>query len=98
METKQTQRILAVGDDGREFVILEYSSYEEPDAVDGAGRAPSVLTYQTEECIPVNRLGEDLYEVLTDPEPTLARPRVDAGTPARCSNDAVPTSRRGPLV
>ncbi len=78
METRQTGRIRAIGDDGREFVILEYSSYPE-DGPDGVtAREPSVVTFQTEECIPVNRVGEGLYEVLTEPGPALARPRVDA--------------------
>jgi hypothetical protein len=74
METKRTGRIRAVGEDGRDFVILEYSSYEDP----GGDGVPSVVTFQTEECLPVSRLGEDLYEVQTEPGPTLARPRADA--------------------
>ncbi len=78
METKQTRSIRAVSDDGREFVIQEYSSYEGHGADVDVHRGPSVVTYQTEECVPVNCVGEELYEVLSDPDPALARPRVDA--------------------
>jgi len=78
METRQTGRIRAISDDGREFVILEYSSYPEEGSNGVMPREPSVVTFQTEECIPVHRVGEELYEVLMEPEPALARPRADA--------------------
>jgi len=78
LETRKTGTIRAVGDDGREYVIQEYSSYQDPGVDGGTPREPSVVTYQTEECIPVNRVGEELYEVQTEPDPALARPRADA--------------------
>jgi len=76
METEQTGRFRAVGDDGREFVILEYTSYQEQEG-DGTCRTPVALTYQTEECIPVNRVREDLFEVMADSGPVQARAQAE---------------------